>query len=226
MATVTFNKEATTRRLQKAVKSALYVSARQIQKETRNLLSQHDSSGGIASEPGTPPGHDSGSLMASIKVKDVTENLTVPTYRIGSNSPYAAIQEHGGIIRAKKGKFLAVPVNAEGKAASKRAKGNLRNLNLRVVRTGDGKLFLVRDAIGNEASTFKILFILVKEVKLPARPYMYPAYENTKLDVIENVRVAIASVIDISSGRVSFPIRSRWNVNTPFETASEVLEEV
>jgi hypothetical protein len=73
---------------------------------------------------------------------------------------YADIQERGGWIFPKKGKFLAIPLPG--------SKGSPRNYNIFFLRTVTGNL-LACEKTGKTGRTFKARFMLVKSVKLPAR---------------------------------------------------------
>jgi hypothetical protein len=71
---------------------------------------------------------------------------------------YADIQERGGWIFPKKGKFLAIPLPG--------SKGSPRNYsNLVFIRPKTGNLL----AVEITGKTFKPRFLLVRNVKLPAR---------------------------------------------------------
>jgi len=73
---------------------------------------------------------------------------------------YADIQERGGWIFPRKGKFLAIPLPG--------SKGSPRNYNIFFLRTLTGNL-LACEKTGKTGRTFKARFMLVKSVKLQAR---------------------------------------------------------
>ncbi len=194
---VEFNKQAIMRKIQKEVKAALNISAIELQARIQEKLNLHGSSmssGGVASAPGTPPGNRTGSLMRSIQVVDTSKDPNHPSFRVGSKLIYSRIQEFGGRIVAKRKKFLPIPIGLAGAQAMKRAKGNLRNLKLRVLRTAEGKLFLVKDNKESKkrGQTFKVLFKLVKSIVLPARPYFRPAIADHRLAMKQKFRLGEA----------------------------------
>jgi hypothetical protein len=93
-----------------------------------------------------------------------------------SGAPYARIQEFGGVINAKPGKFLPVPISNAARrvrAGTKGASLKTSGTPMRIVRTKTGKLMLVRDLGGRSART-EVLFVLKRQVRMPARPYMGP----------------------------------------------------
>jgi len=113
--------------------------------------------------PGQPSGarplRDNGLLLASIVGRPLQDGLAVGTHLI-----YAPVHQYGAIIRPKKGKYLTIPLTK----AAKRA-GSPRNyrgqLSPRISRR-TGKGVLVDDA------TDEAQYALVKEVKVPARPFL------------------------------------------------------
>ena len=83
--------------------------------------------------------------------------------------------------------------------------GNIRSLNLELIRTKNGKLMLVKYLVkGQKAAKgsksakgyqYVILFVLKKSVYLPARPYMRPSYAAMKPKIDANIKAAIAEAI-------------------------------
>lgn len=197
---VQFNREKIMQRLRVAVSQAIAKSAIELQAAVKAKLNLHASNignGGIAAPAGGPPGNRTGSLSRSIQAKDITAEPLKPTWRVGTNMVYARIQEMGGRVRPKKGKFLPVPIGVDGMRAMARAKGNLRSLDLTLLRTKAGKLLLGKWKGTKRSQTFQPLIILVKEVYLPARPYMRPAYNESKGVTAGNVAVAISKAMKV-----------------------------
>ncbi len=180
-------------KLQKQAKQAVAASAIALQDRIVTKLSQHASnigSGGIPSPAGSPPGQNTGALARSIQSVDVTTNPMKPTYRVGTNMVYAKIQEYGGRITPKKGKYLPVPIGLAGRRALRDSKGDLRSLHLKIFRAPNGKLFLYRPGqitARNKKGerTDHLLFRLVKSVYLPARPYFRPAIAEHRKDLLK-----------------------------------------
>ncbi|MDT7838206.1 phage virion morphogenesis protein [Aquabacterium sp. OR-4] len=80
---------------------------------------------------------------------------------VGTNVVYAAIHQFGGVIRAKAGPFLAIPVTPAARAA-----GSPRSMEgLHVAQTLKGQFILV-DSKGQTH------FLLRRQVKIPARPFL------------------------------------------------------
>ncbi len=193
---VSFDKISLMGRLEKDVKRAVASLAIKLQEGIKEQLNKANSSltsGGTPSTPGQPPAKRTGALARSIQAIDVTIDPKKPTYRVGTNLPYARIQEFGGRIVPKKSRYLTVPIGVEGMRAAKRAKGNIRSLNLKPIRTPKG-LFLVEwkgSTKKGGASKIKVLFKLVKSVFLPARPYFRPAVAELKKSVVHDVQAEL-----------------------------------
>ena len=113
----------------------------------------------------------SGRLRASIRgtVEQVSGDLAI-VLRAGTDGgavPYARIQEEGGTIRPKKGKYLKIPVGPAltGAGVSRLPPG--RSGDFRFVPTPRGGVLVGRDG--------KVWYVLRREVRIPARPYLAPA---------------------------------------------------
>lgn len=93
----------------------------------------------------------------------------------GTNVVSAAIHQFGGIIRAKKGPFLAIPITPQARAA-----GSPRNMQgLAVVQSLKGQFMLV------ESKTGVVHYLLRRQVRIPARPFMGVSAD----DSVELIRV-------------------------------------
>lgn len=80
---------------------------------------------------------------------------------VGTNRVQAAIHHFGGVIRAKRGPFLAIPVTPAARAA-----GSPRRMqDLRVWQTLKGQFVL-----GTDDGT--VHFLLRRQVTMPARPFL------------------------------------------------------
>ena len=86
-------------------------------------------------------------------------------YRIFNNKVYALIHEFGGIIRPVNGKYLSIPINPRSKGKSPRDFGDLKF----IPRKGDNPLLVSKKTP---------LFVLLKSVQVPARPYFRPGFRS------------------------------------------------
>lgn len=92
----------------------------------------------------------------------ITYSATNDSVAIGTNVAYAAIHQFGGIIRAKRGPFLAIPITPQARSA-----GSPRNMpNLVVTQSNKGQFMLIDSADGT------VHYLLRKQVVIPARPYL------------------------------------------------------
>lgn len=91
----------------------------------------------------------------------ITYAATATGVAVGTNVAYAAMHQFGGVIRAKAGPFLSIPVTPQARAA-----GSPRNFEgLKVTQSVKGQFMLV-DAKG------VVHYLLRKQVTMPARPFL------------------------------------------------------
>jgi len=99
--------------------------------------------------------------------------------RCSVNTVYAAIQELGGMIKPDKAGALTVPIHPDAKKLVRNG-GSARDMkDLEMIKRKNGPPLLVRKKEKGKNQRFDIMFVLLKSVQIPARPYMRPAvYEN------------------------------------------------
>jgi hypothetical protein len=124
-----------------------------------------------------------GSLARSVTGLGITRN-GAPAMRVGVlRGPalaYAWLQEEGGVIKPKKAKALAVPVNeALTPAGVPRKRGPREYKNLMFVRFRPGRNVIgglfdktEMEKADNDLSKVKAYFLLLKEAKIPAHYYL------------------------------------------------------
>jgi len=124
------------------------------------------------------PLQDTGALRDSITFKTV-DNCTVS---VGTNKPYAAIQNNGGVIRAKKN-WLWIP--AAGTRQLQRRYGygptdvlnGLKAAGYSVFRKGRTMCYREKRRTRNEEGRLvyasRVLYYLKKSVEIPARRFFY-----------------------------------------------------
>jgi len=124
------------------------------------------------------PLQDTGGLRNSITSKVIDER----TVSIGTNKPYAAKQNNGGIIRARK-EWLWIP--AVGTRKLQRRYGfsptdvlrGLKAEGYSIFRKGRTMCFSEKRRTRNEGGKLQyrahVLYYLKKSVEIPARPFFY-----------------------------------------------------
>jgi len=105
--------------------------------------------------------------------------------RIGTNQKYARIHEQGGVITPKSAKALAVPIHPEAKKASgPRSFSDL----VFIPRAGKPPL-LARIRAGGpkraREATMDVMYVLLKSVTLPPRPYLRPSLTKNRAKITE-----------------------------------------
>mgnify|MGYP001119816132 CR=1 FL=1 len=120
------------------------------------------------SAPGAPPAVQSGHLRGSLTYEVGWDGLSV---EMGSPEPYAGVQHRGGTIRPRRRRALTVPISP--RSYGRRAR-DFRGLFKVPARSGDP------DTLGvlavREGRRLVPLFVLRRQVRLPARPWaiIYP----------------------------------------------------
>lgn len=182
-------------RIQSAARAAVHASGVELQSRIKGRLTRGGASNigaGGASQSSRHLAVDTGTLRRSIVV-DTTELETRNAIKVGSNLVYAPIHEFGGTITPKRVKYLPVPFPGMAKRAKQiraAAGGSLRGANLDLVKSKRGNLLLVEK---NEDRSFTPVFILKKSVRIPARPYMRPAFAESRDQVNGVFRRVFAS---------------------------------
>lgn len=124
------------------------------------------------SGPGKPL-WDFGLLMASVTArgKGNVTRITDRALEYGTNLDYAAIHQFGGVVRATRGKFLAIPLSKEARRV-----GNARDFPRRlfVLRAKNQAMLAERRKTkGKRAQDRLILhYVLKPSVTIPARPFL------------------------------------------------------
>ena len=109
-----------------------------------------------------------GALKNSLHHKVEGTKLSSLKLRLWSDSPYAAMQEHGGVVRPRRGKYLAIPADDNLTPAGAPRYRSPRDPALsqgRFVELPSGQLWFVLDT----PSDTKFLFAMRKQVRIPAR---------------------------------------------------------
>lgn len=126
-------------------------------------------------------GNISTTNLAGEKV-DIVHGISAQVY------PYVTIHDEGGEVRPKRAKALAVPITEEAREAIRAADGDLRSLDLFVVKGKSGKAFLAR----RDGEDIERMFMLLGKVTITARPIRKPALrhlESTMLpEMLERLR--------------------------------------
>lgn len=105
--------------------------------------------------------------------------------RCSVNTIYAAIQELGGLIKPDKAGALTIPIHPDAKRLVRNG-GSARDMkDLVMIKRKNGAPLLVRIKEKGRNKRFDIMFVLLKSVQIPARPYMRPAVYENKNKILE-----------------------------------------
>lgn len=166
------------------IEKAVAQSGAHVQKNIVHLLQRHSSlPPSPPSPPGRPPGVMTGELMGSIAHEEFRKGRVFVS-RIGSNLPYAKKQEIGGTVTSG-GKMLTVPLTPEARRIRMQHL-SLRSANLAFIKRPGRAPLLVR----RHAKMSKPLFVLVRSVRLPPRPYLRPGLARSRKGIMAIIRKA------------------------------------
>lgn len=104
--------------------------------------------------------------LSKLLRNSITSAFDQRSAAVGTNVAYAAIHQFGGVIRAKKGPFLAIPVTPEA-----REEGSPKNMpGLSVWQTIKGQYVMGKDGV--------VHFLLRRQVTMPERPFLGVSSED------------------------------------------------
>lgn len=151
---------------------------------------------------GQPILQQSGRLFSSVTRKGAKGHIREfgPTHlRFGTELPYAALQQFGGIVKPRTAKWLALPFpgvhgrprDYKGAFFRKSKKGNLIMFGQSTRRGRTSPQFRPKGANATKRTTGVFpLFLLKKSVHVPARPFAL--YQQRDIDEITNYAAAFA----------------------------------
>jgi phage gpG-like protein len=135
---------------------------------------------------GNPMFSHTGALKRSLQIRVTGNNFDELSASVYTTSPYAPIQEHGGVVRAKKkymrvpgGPYLNIPLRD-----NKTAAGVMRYSAKDVFLNQHGKLFKSKGGKWFVSGDKGLMFILVKQVEIPARLGMINSAEAEVPDLM------------------------------------------
>lgn len=127
----------------------------------------------VSSSPGSPPGVQTGNLRRSIVARSTGDFSAVA----GTRVKYGAFLEHGGIIRPRSSRFLAVPVSPEARRNSANGLGARAMPGLKLIVRRGGKSPLLAETGG---AGLNVHYVLRRTVRVAARPWLRPALQRTR----------------------------------------------
>ena len=122
-----------------------------------------------AYKKGGKPLIDTGRLLSSI-----TYRISGNTVEVGTNVPYARIQQFGGVIKPKNAKKLAIPASWETRRLMRRHGETVRACLEGLKNSGWHIWFTDRAIMGKRGKRGKerVLFVRKSSVYIPARPFL------------------------------------------------------
>lgn len=126
-----------------------------------------DGVGWVKSRRASQDGGQTLSLSGRLR-RSITTSATATTASVGTNVVYAAIHQFGGVIRAKKGPFLSIPVTPQARGWGSPTKAEVP---LHVWQTIKGQFVM-----GTDQGV--VHFLLRRQVTMPARPFLGASDED------------------------------------------------
>lgn len=146
----------------------------------------------VAVKQNNKPLRDTGLLMASISYRTGTDSV-----RIGTNRAGAALNHFGGSQRPKKGTWLWIPAGKETRSLLGRY-GTVSNVVSSLKRDGYNTWFrrgkggcVCFFAKKGKTGKVRLIFILKKRVKIPARPFL--RFDDNDRRIIGEMALRIVS---------------------------------
>lgn len=164
--TANFNGGLVAAKLEQSITRGLQHTGQALMKDATDSLGKR--ARGKSSQPGTPPNSQSGQLQQSFGVA-----VNGRTARVAATAPYARIQERGGVIRPKNAKYLWMPINARRMDTPRNVMADKSKIAFIPRRRGG--FFVVKKSASGRKTKSGLLYVLLNQVWLPARPYMGPS---------------------------------------------------
>lgn len=170
--------------LDRAVRSGVANAAEHIKTTIKNQFGQR--SGGKSSAPGSPPNRQKGALSRSITATMLSDRRAT----IGSNLVYAAIHEHGGVIRPVRANYLWMPIGA--KTGESPTAVIAKKKEFAFIPRRSGGFFVVRKSKSGRKTKSGLVYVLLNAVYMPRRPYMVPGLQKSKPGLLQAFKLGAA----------------------------------
>lgn len=145
-----------------------------------------------------------GQLVRSIR-GEVTGPPEAPELRLSAGRAvplrYAAMQEYGGTVRPKRGRWLAIPTGAALTASGVPRYETARQVpGLRFVSIDGARALLVRD-VGGRRGRSEILYYLRRKVQIRPKSYMQDAFDAATHGLREQLQDRVAALLRVTRGQ-------------------------
>lgn len=184
--------------METAARKGVSAAGFMLQKAIKVKLNQYNTprDGETESPAGSPPGKRTGSLGRAVQTDGSgLSSKSHPSMRVGMMPmPYARIHEFGGTIMAKKG-MLPIPITNRARKLLREygTTGAIRSagVNLAFAKRKDGARFLIEQTKSKNVA----VFVLKKSVTMPPRPYIRPAFRETKVKMKAEITKYLAEAL-------------------------------
>jgi len=184
-----------TRGLEQALKRAPISIFFGLRKELQDHMSDFDAAlqtQRLSGRPGLR--RRTGGLAGSFNRQTTGDRIDNLRVRYGTNKEYAKIHQHGGTIRAKRSKYLTIPTYLNRTPTGTTRRDARSFPNVAFVRSRRGRLIMLA---GDDPNDLRPMFILVKEVKVPARLGMFELWDKGKPALVSRMNRRISTVLQM-----------------------------
>lgn len=137
-----------------------------------------------------------GALRRSIAGKVEGDTTITLSAGDGRKVRYAAIHEYGGTIRPKNSKYLAIPVGPARTASGVSRYASPRDVpGLTFAQSRKGQPMLVKAEGKGKNGAGTVYFLLRRQVRIPARPFLGPAMKKMAAALSERLPLMLVEVI-------------------------------
>lgn len=140
---------------------------------------------------GGAPLRDTGALAGSFVHRVESPSLVI----VSTSAVYAGPQHRGDTVRAKRGKYLAIPLPTLT-ISERRTKGPRDFPDTKVFKSRAGNLLVWRNRGSKQEPDWQPIFLLRESVQLTARPFMFISDDDVKV----MTRRVLAVVLDSHEG--------------------------
>lgn len=138
-----------------------------------------------------------GQLSKNWRIEVGGFNLKTLFSEVSNSTPYAAIHQFGGVIRAKSAKYLTIPLPAMKTASGVTKMTAQQAFTARhtfIQKTKKGNLVIFENRGKNKKGTYRPptpLFVLKKSVKIPKRLSFYEIAERLAKRTVDKLRTVL-----------------------------------
>lgn len=136
------------------------------------------------------------SIVGTLEGEGLTLRIVLTAGGAGPAEPYAALQEYGGEVRPRNGRFLAIPVGPALTASGVARFRSARDVpGLRFIAIRGGAMGLLVKTTEGRRSRSTVYFVLVRRVKVPATEFIGRAITTAQENAGPRLSAVLGQVV-------------------------------